>query len=294
MYEIVQHDHAEELLALSGAFLEKRESENNLPLGLTHTLAGDRHYYGDEPSLLLSILENGGPVGAAVRTPPHRIVLSRFDTEIDAAVDRLIRHLQSRKVQLPGVVGPEVEAQCFSSQWIRTFPGGSAILQRRLRVFEARNVVDAPLAPGRLRLAGMEDHNLMAKWIAEFSREAGGVESEPGKAERNAERYIAERNLYIWDHEGPVSIARQSRAMKNGTNVTLVYTPPALRNRGYATSCVYQLTKKLLAGRYKFCNLRTDLANPTSNHIYPKVGYVPLCDSLEFDFLSEDGQSVSR
>ena len=284
MYEIVQHDHAEELLALSGAFLEKRESENNLPFGLAHTLARDPHYYGDDSPLLLSILENGIPVGVAVRSPPYRIVLSIFETEIDAAVDRLVQHMQRGKARVPGVVGPEAEARCFSNQWMSTFPGASAIPKKRLRMFEARSVIDVSPAPGRLRLAVMDDLRLMAQWIAEFSREAVGEKSDPGKAERNAEKYIAERNLYIWDHDGPVSIARQSRAVKNGTNVTLVYTPPAFRNRGYATSCVYELTKKLLAGRYRFCSLFTDLANPTSNHIYQKIGYVPMAATLEFDF----------
>ncbi len=284
MYDIVQHDHADELLALSGAFLEKRESENNLPLGLVHTLAGDPYYYGDDPPLLLSILDNGDPVGVAVRSPPHRIVLSIYDTKIDDAVDRLIRHMQRGKVRVPGVSGPEAEARCFSSQWMRTFPGCSAIPRKRLRVFEARSVIDVPLAPGRLRPAEMADQRLMARWIALFTQEAVGEESGPGKAERNAEKYIAERNLYIWEDDGPVSIARQSRAMKNGTNVTMVYTPAALRNRGYATSCVYALTKKLLAGRYSFCSLFTDLSNPASNRIYQKIGYVPLGDWLEFDF----------
>ena len=177
-------------------------------------------YYGPEPQLLLSIRENGGTAGVAVRTPPHRIVL----------------------------------------------------------------VVDVPLSPSRLRHAEMEDLPLMAKWIAKFSSEAIGEEPEPGRAERNAEKYIAERKLYVWDHDGPVSIVKESRAMKSGTMIALVYTPPELRNRGYATSCVYHLTKRLLAGDYKFCSLFTDLANPTSNHIYPKVGYAPLGDTLEFDF----------
>lgn len=291
MYKIVQHGHANELLALSGTFLEKRESENNLPLGLAYTLAGDPYYYGDDPPLLLSILESGEPVGVAVRSPPHRIVLSMLDTEIDGAVGRLVGHLQSGKVRVPGVVGPEAEARSFSSQWIRTFPGCSAIPRKRLRVFEARSVIDVPLAPGRLRPAEMADRRLMAQWVAAFTREAVGEDAGPGKAERNAEKYIAERNLYIWEDDRPVSIARQSRAMKNGTNVTLVYTPAALRNRGYATSCVYALTKKLLAGRYSFCNLHTDLSNPASNHIYQKIGFVPLGDTLEFDFEYRAGPS---
>ncbi|MCY3713458.1 MAG: GNAT family N-acetyltransferase [Gemmatimonadetes bacterium] len=284
MYDIVQHDHADELLALSGAYLEKRESENNLPLGLAHTLARDPYYFGDDPPLLLSILDSGDPVGVAVRSPPHRIVLSIYDTEIDGAVDRLVQHLQNRKVRVPGVVGPETEARCFCSQWIRTSPGCSAIPRKRLRAFESRSVIDVPLAPGSLRLAETADQRLMARWIAAFSREATGEEPDPEKADRNAMKYIAERNLYIWEDDGPVSIARQSRAMKNGTNVTMVYTPDALRNRGYATSCVYALTRKLLADRYSFCSLFTDLSNPASNRIYQKIGYVPLGDWLEFDF----------
>lgn len=284
MYKIVQHGHANELLALSGTFLEKRESENNQPFGLAHTLARDPRYYGDDPPLLLSILENGNSVGVAVRTPPRRIVLSRFDTDIEAAMVRLVGFMGDNDMRVPGVVGPESEARWFANTWVKAFPALAATISARLRVFEARSIVNVTLAPGSLRPAEMEDHHLMARWIAEFSREASGEKSDPETAERNAERYISERNLYIWDHDGPVSIARQSRAMKNGTHVTLVYTPLKLRNRGYATSIVHQLTKKLLAGRYEFCSLFTNQANPTSNHIYQKIGYVPLGDMLVYNF----------
>ena len=284
MHEIVQHDHAQELITLSGPCLVLRESENNLPLGLAHTLARDPRYFGDDRPLLLSILKNGIPIGAAVRTPPRRIVLSRFDTEIEVAVNRLVQHLRSNQMLVPGVVGPERESQSFADCWSEAIPGLAATISTRLRVFEARSVVDVPLAPGRLRLAGMVDLPLMSEWIEGFAREALGEESDPGKAMDKARKYIGERNLYVWDHEGPVSIARESRPMKHGTVISLVYTPPERRGRGYATSCVYRLTKNLLAGRYQFCSLFTDLANPTSNHIYPRVGYVPLGDTLEFDF----------
>ncbi len=284
MHEIVQHDHAQDLLTLSGPCLESRESENNLPLGLAHTLARDPRYFGDDPPLLLSILENGIPVGVAVRTPPRKIVLSRFDAEIEAAVNRLVKHLRSNPMMVPGIVGPERESQCFADRWSEAIPGLAATISTRLRVFEARRIVDVPLAPGCLRRAGMEDLPLMSEWIEGFAREALGEKSDPGKALDKAEKYIEERNLFVWDHGGPVSIARESRPMKHGTVISLVYTPPERRDRGYATSCVYRLTKKLLAGRYQFCSLFTDLANPTSNHIYPRVGYVPLGDTLEFDF----------
>ena len=88
----------------------------------------------------------------------------------------------------------ETEARCFSGKWTKTVPGVTARPAKRLRVFEARSVVDVPLAPGRLRHAEREDLPLMAKWIAKFSSEAIGKESEPGKAERNAVKYITEEN----------------------------------------------------------------------------------------------------
>ena len=34
----------------------------------------------------------------------------------------------------------------------------------------------------------------------------------------------------------------------------------------------------------RFCFLYTDLANPTSNGIYMRIGYEPVCDSRELAF----------
>ena len=37
-------------------------------------------------------------------------------------------------------------------------------------------------------------------------------------------------------------------------------------------------------GGRRFCFLYTDLANPTSNAIYERIGYVRICDSAEIAF----------
>ncbi len=78
MIKIISHDQASELISLSGPYLEQKESENNLPLGLVYRLAEDPYYYGPELPLLLSILEQGKVVGVAMMTPPKRIILSRM------------------------------------------------------------------------------------------------------------------------------------------------------------------------------------------------------------------------
>ena len=292
MIEIISHNHASELISLSGTYLERHESENNLPIGLAYRLAEDPYYYGSKLPLLLSILECGKVVGVVVMTPPKRIILSKIDAKIQPVIGHLVRHLRETDTQIPGVVGPMVEAQTFSEHWVEGILDISAKIDKRMRVFEAREAADLPLSAGQLRLARPDDHLLMARWIVGLS-EAIGEPVDLESARSRAEKLIKDQQLYVWDHNGPVSIAGVSRPMRNGMTIGLVYTPPEYRNKGYATSSVLLLTKKLLSDGHSFCSLYTDLSNPTSNSIYTKIGYVPVGDALAFDFVSADGHTAA-
>ena len=291
MIEILSHESADDLISHTAAYLELRESEHNLPLGLMYDFAGNPQRYGAEPPLMLSILDRDRAVGMAILTHGRKLILSRIDARIEDAVVPLIHHLLMNDVSIPGVVGPAEEARKFSDAWVEVASGTSPRLAMRMRVFEIREVADVPLSDGILRPAGMDDQPLMAKWIAEFS-EAIGEPADFEAAVRGAERFIQAGQLYIWDCGGPVSIAKTSRATRNGATINGVYTPAEHRNRGYATSCVWSLTKKLLADQYSFCSLFTDLSNPTSNSIYTRIGYSPVGDALTFDFVSPDSEVV--
>jgi predicted GNAT family acetyltransferase len=63
-----------------------------------------------------------------------------------------------------------------------------------------------------------------------------------------------------------------------------VYTPPELRRRGYASALVAALSRRLLDEGRRFCFLYTDLANPTSNHIYREIGYEEVCPATSYRF----------
>jgi hypothetical protein len=69
--------------------------------------------------------------------------------------------------------------------------------------------------------------------------------------------------------------------------VGLVYTPPELRRRGYASACVGELSRKLLESGWEFCALFVDLANVTAMHVYERIGYAPVCDYDEYVLLEE-------
>ena len=69
----------------------------------------------------------------------------------------------------------------------------------------------------------------------------------------------------------------------NGIRVSFVYTPEAMRGRGYATACVAALTQMLIDRGNRYCVLYADLANAASNAIYQRIGYEPLCDAAEYE-----------
>lgn len=284
MIEILSHDRAEDLISNTAAYLELRESEHNLPLGLMYGLAGNPQRYGVEPPVMLSVMDRGRAVGMVILTQGRKLILSRFDAKTEDAVVPLVHHLRMNEVSIPGVVGPEEEARVFSDFWVEAVSGASSRLTMRMRAFDIREVACVPLSEGTMRLAYMDDHALMARWTAEFSEQIGEP-MDPGAAAGAAERYIRTEQLYIWDSGSPVSMAKTSRATRNGITINGVYTPAEHRNKGYATSCVWSLTKKLLSDGYSFCSLFTDQLNPTSNSIYQNIGYRPVGDALTYDFV---------
>ena len=122
-------------------------------------------------------------------------------------------------------------------------------------------------------------------WLEGFNCECFGstpsVQSDP-ELYRNV---INRKRLYVLEDKGtPVSMANKNREMRSVCGVAGVYTPPYFRGKGYASSCVAGVSRLILERGFAKCVLYTDLANPTSNSIYQKIGYVPICDSLEIKF----------
>jgi predicted GNAT family acetyltransferase len=68
-----------------------------------------------------------------------------------------------------------------------------------------------------------------------------------------------------------------------GIRIGLVYTPPELRRRGYATACVAELTRQLLESGRASVFLYAEANNKTSNHIYESIGYQYVGDWQEID-----------
>lgn len=281
----VRASDVEDFLSRAGGFLAAREAEHNLLFGICSNLRATPEAYGEPPYLATVEADGGVVAAAALRTPPYNIVLSEVDeSSLAAAVASLADDVATGGARLPGVLAATHVARAFASAW-RERTGARVELGLRERIFQLRAVRPVPRASGQMRLADLGDRDLLVRWLDAFWREALG-ETETGDAAAAVDRWLggAFRTVYLWDDDAAVSMAAAGGTTPNGIRIGPVYTPPEFRRRGYATTLVAQVTQAQLDAGHRFCFLFTDLANPTSNHIYREIGYEPVSDVEEYRF----------
>jgi hypothetical protein len=271
----------EAFLDRAGDFLAAHEAENNLLFGICSNLRANPGAF-KEPARF-AIVTEGDPadvVGAALQTPPHRLVLSHLPDVgvVDALADALADD------PLPGVLGAPEAARRFAELWTsRT--GGTFERRMSERIYRLSAVRPVEPAPGGMRIAEARDRPLIAAWLRAFADEALGETLED--ADEAAERWVARRGrtIYFWDADGTtVSMSGAGGATPTGIRVGPVYTPFEHRGHGYATNLVASSSQAQLDAGYRFLFLFTDLANPTSNRIYRAIGYEPVTDVDQYVF----------
>jgi uncharacterized protein len=276
--KVIRHKTATEFLERAGEWLERAEAENNLILGISKYIETDLGRMNDDP-YLLTVEDAGTLLGPALMTPPRHLIIARMPR---AALLALADYFLNDSITVPGVVGPTSTTQLFADQW-KNRTGKSSRLKMSQRIYACQRVVVQVYSRGHLRPAMKTDEALLVQWSAGFCREAG-IEDEMEYMQARIPNDIARQSLYVWDNHQVVSMAVAQRETARGICVSLVYTPRHLRNQGYATSCVAALTQRMLDSGKRFCCLYTDLTNPTSNAIYQRIGYEPVCDSEDLVF----------
>lgn len=263
-------------------YLETQEVLNGLMIGLAIRLSHSAPRRRNRP--FWAVVEDGGElVGAAVMTPPRKLILYSHLADCQPVVEALHAALAARWT-LPGVLGPANVADAWAKLWEKE-NGRSPTLSTKQRVFDLRQVQPLKLQPGNLRLAAADDFERVVDWIQAFHVDAN-IQDDLESAALLARGKMQNGDLFVWENGAgePVSMAAKSRPTRHGITVNLVYTPAELRGRGYATACVATLSQQLLDDGYQFCTLFTDLGNPVSNYIYEKIGYTAVADFHEYYF----------
>jgi hypothetical protein len=259
-------------------YLARHEAANGLMLGLALRLVHERPAYGSTPPYFAAVFDETRPRLAALMTPPHNLILYSHEADAVESLEWVARDLLAWGWPVAGVTGPVHLSGAFSDVWSR-LTGAAKRQGMSQRIYEVRRVIAPRWSRGRLRRATEADADLVVAWTEEFHREA--VPGGPVPLSEMSRRRITEGSVFLWDDGGPVSMALKTRPTQHGITVGAVYTPVEYRRRGYATSCVAALSQQLLDAGFEYCTLFTDLSNPTSNAIYQRIGYRPVCDFQE-------------
>jgi RimJ/RimL family protein N-acetyltransferase len=264
-------DSVETFHHTAGDFLRSRPVEHTIPLTIVDTLQkrGPHAYGPGAPIFGWWQSESGAVDGAFLQTPPHPLLVT-----VAPAMPELAALLAGRP--LPGVNGLVADADVFAEAWQESSPVTLAAgLQSRLFRLDVLTP-PAPLPPGAPRVAGPADRDLLTIWMTAFHDELGeGVQA----VAEVIDDKLSYGGLTLWEVDGvPVSMAGATRREAGMVRVIAVYTPRELRGRGYAGAVTTTVSQAALDAGADDVVLYTDLANPTSNALYQRLGYRPVED----------------
>ncbi len=236
---------------------------------------------------LLFVVEDdaGAVVAAGQHWPPYGVGLHGAGAEVGDAAGTAAAALVLSLGRTPhGVVGRREAAYGFVRAW-REATGDGARLTRSMRLHRLGSLVPPRGVVGTSRPASEADVPLVGEWMDRFQADIDQVTT-------RGEDWARERwpRVVVWEAAAaPVAMAASTPPAAGVSRVGPVYTPPGSRSHGFGTAVTAAATQAAIDGGASGACLYTDLANPVSNSIYAKIGYVPVADEVELTFGTAPG-----
>ncbi|MFC4856768.1 GNAT family N-acetyltransferase [Actinophytocola glycyrrhizae] len=274
------HEDPRAFKALAGPFFGTDPLRHTMALTVMARFLGMSRA---QASIMGTLHDNGELIGVALRTPPWPVIVSGLPTDPDVLDSFLTQWLEADP-ELPGVSGPAENAHAVADVWTRR-TGGTTNVTLASRLFRLGELAP-PTTTGHARAATEDDVDLLVTWRNEFEIEAIGFQR--GAADVPSEirrRFEIGDVVTLWEDGGkPVAWANASRPIGGMSRVGPVYTPPGHRGHGYGSAVTAAVSQQAVDAGATDVILFADLANPTSNSIYRKIGYRPVYDSTELEF----------
>jgi predicted GNAT family acetyltransferase len=242
--------------------------------------------YGADPPVLGWWSQDGTVSAAVLQTPPHPVQVTSLPAE---AAGPLAAALASGHVGgITQILGAEPDATAFAQVWAEA-TGQRFSVQMRQRLYRLGELTPPdPMPEGAARVATSDDVQLAYYMDGAFAAETG---QRPAAA-RLIESRLQTGRLMLWEVAGqPVSAAGLSALVGGVARIGQVYTPPEHRNCGYGAAVTVATTRLAFDYGANSVILFTDLANPTSNALYARLGYEPVEDKVVIAFRTAEEAS---
>ena len=263
---------------MAGHLLRAEPVRHTLPLTLLATLhaSGPSIFGAESPRYGWHSSADGLIDGVVMQTPPFPVLVAALPAGSAADLIRLL----GEDGGLPAAANVSgTDEAAFSAAWAEA-AGGNTTAAQRQRLFRLNRLVSPePAPPGAARIAGPGDRELLIEWTEAFDREALGAAR--GNSASSIDDRLSHAGLTLWEVSGqPVAMAGSTRDVAGVVRVAGVYTAPAHRQHGYGAAVTAAVTGAALDAGAAEVVLFTDLANPTSNALYQRLGYCPVEDRV--------------
>ena len=213
------------------------------------------------------------------QTPPHSLGLG---LEPGPWIDELAGELAQSGHAVEQVSGLRPRTEAFAAAWT-ALTGTSTETVYGLRLLECLDLRAPEGVPGSARPVRADEFDEYFPWVQAFMTELSLPDHDP---ERSARASLEHAQWWL-DADGErVSVASGHAPARGVSRVGPVYTPPEHRRRGYAGAVTAAVTTAFYAAGAERVVLYTDAANPTSNAVYERIGYVHVADGLHLRFVS--------
>jgi RimJ/RimL family protein N-acetyltransferase len=277
---LVRHPDAAAFAAVALPYLAVDPARHTITLTMLDGLLRS----GAPPALAMTLHEDDVLVGAVLRPADRGILVSGLPPRYAGVVAAALAG-----TQLPGAVGPVAEAEAFAEAW-------TAPVQHRFdqRLFALGTLTPPVGVPGAARPATAADAALLGAWRAAFTAETGvgqtGSRPPPevavGQTGSHPPPEVAVGpGEWLWQVDGvPVAQASARPVIAGMSRIGPVYTPPEHRRHGYGAAVTAAASRWALDVGARLVVLFTDAGNPSTNALYPRLGYRYRHDAVMLEF----------
>lgn len=241
----------------------------------------DKPGRNDSCAYFASIQRNDQTVASAffaANKPMHATSMS------PAMIDLLIDDMQRRNLSPDDLSADEQTAREFAARWSKA-SNVDFIEDYPLRIYQLQKIIVPRPVTGELRLADRADAKQAADWAEAFDSEV-----DFGDAQGIRDMVLIaleERRLYLWDDGGAVSMLLRNQPTPNAERVSVVYTPPDKRGKGYGAAANAALAQIILDSGKRYACLFAEVGNPVSNKMYLSIGYQAVCDVHRYKLVAK-------
>lgn len=274
--EVRLHTSVDEFREIAEPLCRRDPVGNTIELTL---LRADR-FGGD--ALLLTVWDNGTAIGAALQIPPYPLACNGIPSDARRVV---AAELAAINPALSGVRGSRDGALGFAGAW-RDATGRAGTVTTEERLYRLNTLAPPTGVSGAYRGATPADSAVLVDWVEHFFVETFSHQRDEAAGRRFVDNANAVGDRFIlWADAGaPVSMAMLRAPSAGVSRIGPVYTPQRSRGRGYGSAVTAAGAGLARRGGVDDAVLFADLANPTSNGIYQRIGFEAVTDSVHVEF----------